>query len=72
MIDKAKLERLEQELKKYEEKLRHLEVEFAATRSGSAYGSEYLEIQCKVYNDMVMGIKQEIVSQKSESRKSGK
>jgi len=56
-----KLERLEEELKKYEKRLSRMQKNWAATKSGSAYGEEYLEIQIKVYGQMIVGLKKEIL-----------
>jgi len=39
-----KIDQLTAELKKYQEKLKHMTSEFAATKEGSAYGCEYYEI----------------------------
>jgi len=55
-----KLEELEAELKKLEARLKHMAGEYAATKEGSAYGVEYYEIQVKVYQEMIRGVKKEI------------
>ncbi len=65
-MNKAKIEYLTAELKKYEERLRHMETEFAATKSGSAHGVEYYDIQCKVYADMIYDIKLELMELKKK------
>jgi len=56
-----KLERLEEELKKLEKQLLHMGTEYAQTRAGSAHGVEYYEIQVKVYQAMIIDVKQEIL-----------
>ena len=61
-----KLEQLESELKKYQEKYDHMSSEFAATKAGSAYGVEYYDIQCKVYLDLIENIKKEILELKKK------
>lgn len=63
-----KIERLESELKKYQEKLRQMEVDWAASRGGSRYGDEYLETQLKVYRNMIMQVKQEILVLKKQNQ----
>jgi len=61
-----KIKQLEAELAKYKEKYNHMAEEFAATKSGSAYGVEYYDVQCKVYLDMIAGIEKEIVELKKK------
>ncbi|RLC35558.1 hypothetical protein DRH14_00610 [Candidatus Shapirobacteria bacterium] len=55
-----KLKRLEQELKKYQTKLKQMQKDWSETKAGSRYGDEYLEMQIKVYNNMVNQVQQEI------------
>jgi prefoldin subunit 5 len=69
MDDLEKIEKLEKELEKYEEKLAHMSAEYAATRAGSAYGVEYYEIQCRVYQSMIEEIKEEIDKLKINRKK---
>lgn len=64
-----KLEKLEEELRDLEKRLAHMASEYAATKSGSAYGVEYFEIQVKVYQEMVEGVKKEILELKKNRRK---
>lgn len=59
-MDKKKVKRLKNELKKYRSKLRQMQTDWAETRAGSRYGDEYLEIQIKVYEQMIIGVKEEI------------
>jgi len=63
-MSENKLERLEEELEKYEKRLVRMQKNWAATKSGSRYGEEYLGIQIKVYEQMVMGLKEEILKLK--------
>jgi hypothetical protein len=63
-----KLQSLESELKKYQEKFKHMSSEFAATKEGSAYGCEYYEIQCRVLQSMIIEIQQEILKTKKEEK----
>jgi len=60
-MNEEKIKKLEKELKKYERRLTRMQKNWAATKSGSAYGEEYLEIQIKVYGQMVAGLKKEIL-----------
>ncbi len=64
----GKLEELQAELAKLEGRLVHMAKEYAETRSGSAYGVEYYEIQVKVYQAMIVDVKKEI---EKLSKKSG-
>jgi len=64
MDKEAKLLRLEEELKRYEKKLKEMERNWAATKGGSRYGDEYLEVQCKVYRDMISQVSSEILKLK--------
>jgi len=57
---KQKMAELEEELGKLKEKLKHMSTEYAQTREGSAYGVEYYEIQCRVLESMIGGVKEEI------------
>lgn len=59
-----KTEELKKELAKYRDKLGQLEKEYAETRGGSRYGSEYLDIQVKVYTKMISDIEEEIRQKK--------
>jgi len=59
-----KTEGLEKELAKYKQKLSQLEKEYAETKGGSRYGSEYLDIQIKVYSKMIGDIEEEIRQKK--------
>lgn len=63
-----KLQSLESELKKYQEKLKHMTTEYSDTREGSAYGCEYYEIQCRVLQSMVIEIQQEILKTKKAEK----
>ena len=65
-MDTEKLKRLEAELKKYERRLVRMQENWAATKSGSRYGEEYLGIQVKVYRQMIAGLKREISGLKKE------
>ena len=65
----GKVEELETELKKLEGKLEHMAGEYAATKAGSAYGVEYYEIQVKVYQEMIRGVKKEIEQLKDNRKK---
>ncbi len=58
------LMRLEADLIKYKEKLSQMQKDWAATRAGSCYGDEYLEVQIKVYQSMIMEVQKEIASLK--------
>jgi hypothetical protein len=64
MENSEKIKKLEMELEKYKRKLREMEIDWAATKAGSAYGNEYLEVQCKVYMDMIIQVKEEILKLK--------
>lgn len=48
------------DLKRYREKLAQMIKNWSATRGGSRYGDEYLEMQIKVYQQMVMDTMREI------------
>lgn len=61
-----KIAQLEEEYKRYSEKLKHMSTEYAATREGSAYGVEYYDIQCRVLASMLEGIRKEIESLKAK------
>lgn len=60
VIIETKIKKLEEELAKYKEKHTHLTKEYAATKSGSAYGVEYFDIQIRVYESMIIETKREI------------
>jgi len=64
-MDLKKVNKLEKEVKKYRSKLSHLEREYAETKSGSAYGVEYFDIQIKVYTKMISDIEEEIRAEKT-------
>jgi hypothetical protein len=64
----SKLQLLEEELNKNQERLKHMSTEYAQTREGSAYGCEYYEIQCRVLQSMVEGIQKEILKIKKEEK----
>jgi len=64
MTDIDKIEKLEVELKNLEEKIQHMVIQYSETKSGSAYGVEYYEIQVKVYQEMIRNIKKEILELK--------
>lgn len=69
MSPEEKLKNLEEELVKTEARLKHMAMEYAQTREGSAYGVEYYDIQVKVYQEMVANIKKEILRLKEEIKK---
>ena len=64
----SKLQKLQEELKNYQNKLKHMSSEFAATKEGSAYGCEYYEIQCRVLQTMIQDIETEIAKTKKEEK----
>lgn len=64
----GKLEELQAELVKLEERLGHMAKEYAETRGGSAYGVEYYEIQVKVYQAMIADVNKEIEKIKKDNR----
>lgn len=64
MVMDDKLRSLERELLKYKKKLSQMQKDWSATRAGSCYGNEYLEVQIKVYQSMIMDIQKEILEQK--------
>lgn len=61
LVNEDKIKKLEKELKKYEKRLTRMQKNWAATKSGSCYGEEYLEIQIKVYGRMMEGLRKEIL-----------
>lgn len=63
---KDKIKKLEKELKKLEERMQHMVIQYSETRAGSAYGVEYYEIQVKVYQEMISNIKKEILELKKK------
>jgi hypothetical protein len=63
-MDVEKIKRLEDELDKYEKKLKEMQVNWSATKGGSRYGDEYLETQIKVYQSMIAEVKREIMKLK--------
>lgn len=56
--------RLEAELKKYTDKFTQMQADWAETKPGSHYGNEYLEMQIKVYQEIIAGLKAQIVDLK--------
>ena len=56
--------RLRSELEKYQVKLNEMRKNWAASKSGSRYGDEYLETQIKVYESFIFDIQQELKSLK--------
>jgi flagellar biosynthesis chaperone FliJ len=60
MKNEEKIDELKGELKKYADRLRHMSAEYAQTKEGSAYGVEYYEIQCRVYQAFIENIEKEI------------
>lgn len=68
LLMSQKTDQLTAELIKYQEKLRHMTSEFAATKEGSAYGCEYYEIQCRVLQSIIQDIEKEIVKTKKEEK----
>ncbi len=59
-----KITRLKSELEKYQTKLAEMQKNWAATKSGSRYGDEYLETQIKVYESFIFETKVEIAKLK--------
>lgn len=57
-------ELLENELKKYQQKLSQMQHDWSATKGESHYGNEYLETQIKVYCAMIVQLKSEIIKLK--------
>jgi hypothetical protein len=66
MENEGKLKKLEAELEKYQKKLRQMQSDWSATKGGSRYGDEYLETQVKVYQEMILGVKKEILRMKKK------
>lgn len=64
----SKLQKLQEDLKDYQDKLKHMCSEFAATKEGSAYGCEYYEIQCRVLQSMIQDVQAEILKTKKEEK----
>jgi len=61
-----KRQRLLEELEKYEKKILQLKTDCAEFKAGgSRYGDEYGEIQIKVYEQMIDGIKNDLAKIKS-------
>lgn len=56
----GKLSELKRQLLNYQKKLKQLVGNFTETKTGSRYGNEYLEIQIKVYQDMITSVQKEI------------
>lgn len=67
MEKSEKIEKLELELEKYKKKLGEMQKSWSETKGGSRYGDEYLEVQCKVYTDMIVQIKEEILKLKKKN-----
>jgi prefoldin subunit 5 len=67
-MDKNNLERLENELKKYKEKVSEMQKNWSETRGGSRYGDEYLELQIKVYQSMIDELNGEILRLKKNKK----
>ncbi len=65
MDKKEKLLTLEKELEIANKRYLHMLKEYSETKSGSAYGVEYYDIQLKVLESMVYDIKREIAILKS-------
>jgi len=63
-----KINELELELKKNQERLKHMTIEYSQTREGSAYGCEYYEVQCRVLRSMIEDISKEIIRLKKEEK----
>jgi len=63
-----KIKELEKELEKYKEKLEHMSREYAQTREGSAYGCEYYDIQCRVFQSQIEEIQKEINKLKNKEK----
>ncbi|HAP37418.1 hypothetical protein A2574_04010 [Candidatus Shapirobacteria bacterium RIFOXYD1_FULL_38_32] len=59
-MENEKLKNLEKELDLYRKKLTQMQKDWSASRGGSRYGDEYLEMQIKVYQDMIISVKKEI------------
>ncbi|MBU1117345.1 hypothetical protein KKD37_00040 [Patescibacteria group bacterium] len=64
----SKVKKLQKELRNYQDKLKHMSAEFAATKEGSAYGCEYYEIQCRVLLTMIQDTQAEILKTKKEEK----
>lgn len=67
MSKEEKIQKLEEEKERYEKKLKEMERNWAATKGGSRYGDEYLEVQCKVYRDMISQVSSEILKLKKSN-----
>jgi flagellar motility protein MotE (MotC chaperone) len=67
-VEKTRLDRLNEELKKYERKVSQLQKDWTVTKAGSRYGDEYLETQIKVYQTMIRDTKAAIFEEKKELR----
>ncbi|KKQ69210.1 MAG: hypothetical protein US90_C0018G0054 [Candidatus Shapirobacteria bacterium GW2011_GWE2_38_30] len=50
-MENEKLKNLEKELDLYRKKLTQMQKDWSASRGGSRYGDEYLEMQIKVYQE---------------------
>jgi hypothetical protein len=59
---KDKVERLTEELEKYQSRLDQMKKDWSASKGGSRYGDEYLETQIKVYQDMISAVKKELLA----------
>ena len=63
-----KIKELEKELEKYNKRLQHMSTEYAQTREGSAYGCEYYDIQCRVFQSQIELIQKEINNLKNKEK----
>ena len=60
MSNMTKREVLEAELKKVKGKLQEIVKQAVETKGGSRYGDEYLEVQIKVYSQMISELQEEL------------
>lgn len=60
MNQKQKIDSLQSEVKKYQDKLKQIHSDWSETKEGSRYGNEYLEVQTKVYQSMISDLQSEI------------
>jgi hypothetical protein len=65
-MNEKKIKKLKEELKKYKTKLKQMQVDWSETKAGSRYGDEYLEMQIKVYNQMIVNVDEEIKKERSK------
>lgn len=59
-MDEKKIEKLKAELRKYRAKSKQMQEDWAETKAGSRYGDEYLEMQIKIYGQMIVGVEEAI------------